>query len=232
VPTSDLEPLVDGLRLITVAPEIPGGLELIEWLVARGVRVSLGHSASTIEQARAGYQAGGRATTHLFNGMTGVDHRSPGLAVAALTDDRAWVELIADGQHVHPAVWDLIARAKPAGRLMLVSDAIPLAGTGVTLASLGGLEIEIRGERCTLAGSDTLAGAVSAIDSGVRNLVGAGFDLPSAVRAATRTPLELLGVDDRGRLEPGMRADLVELDASLAVRRVLRGEVWQAVAAA
>jgi N-acetylglucosamine-6-phosphate deacetylase len=227
VPTEDLEPLLDGLRLITVAPEIPGGLELIGWLVERGVRVSMGHSAATIEQARAGYGAGGLTTTHLFNGMSGVDHRSPGLAVAALTDDRAWVELIADGQHVHPAVWELIARAKPQDRLMLVSDAIPLAGSGVTNATLGGLEIEIHGERCTLAGTDTLAGAVTALDTGVRNLVGAGFDLPRAVRAASLTPLELLGIDDRGRLAPGLCADLVELDANLGVRRVMRAGIWQ-----
>jgi N-acetylglucosamine-6-phosphate deacetylase len=228
VATAELEPLIDGLRVITVAPEIPGGPELIAWLAERGVRVSMGHSAATIEQARAGYLAGGRTATHLFNAMSGVDHRLSGLAVAALLDDGAWVELIADGQHVHPAVWELIARAKPPDRLLLVSDAIPLAGSGVTKATLGGLPIEIHGERCTLAGTDTLAGAVTAIDSGVRNLVDAGFDLPRAVRTASRNPLELLGVDDRGRLEPGLRADVVELDRGLIVRRVMRAGTWRA----
>jgi N-acetylglucosamine-6-phosphate deacetylase len=226
VPMSALEPLLEGLRLTTVAPEIPGGLELIGWFEQHGVRVSMGHSAATVDEARAGYRAGGSTTTHLFNGMSGVDHRSPGLAVAALTDDDAWVELIADGQHVHPAIWDLIARAKPRDRLMLVSDAIPIAGTDIVRATLLGLEIEVRGARCTLAGTDTLAGSVIALDSGVRNLVGAGFDLPAAVRAASRNPLELLGVDDRGLLEPGLRADLVELDAMLSVQRVMRAGAW------
>src|SRR5690606_23875791 len=83
IPVEMLEPLVEGLRVMTVAPEIDGGLELIAWLTSRGVRVSIGHSAATLDQARAGYAAGGRTTTHLFNGMSGVDHRAPGLAVAA-----------------------------------------------------------------------------------------------------------------------------------------------------
>ena len=111
VPFEELQPLVDGLRIMTVAPEIPGGLELISWLASHGVKVSMGHSASTVDEARAGYAAGGRTTTHLFNGMSGVDHRAPGFAVAALTDDEAFVELIADGHHVHVALWDLIRRA-------------------------------------------------------------------------------------------------------------------------
>ena len=110
-----LEPLVDGLRLITVAPELPGAIELIGWLRDRGVAVSVGHSAATVEQARAGYAAGATSTTHLFNAMTGIDHRAPGVALAALLDDAAYVELIADGLHVDPAVWPLITRLKPRG---------------------------------------------------------------------------------------------------------------------
>ncbi len=128
--SADLEAHLDGLRLVTVAPELPGALDLIAWLHGRGVAVSMGHSAATFDEARAGYAAGGTSTTHLFNAMSGVDHRAPGLAVAALTDDAAYVELIADGVHVHPALWPLIARLKPVDRLVLVSDAIPLAGMG------------------------------------------------------------------------------------------------------
>ena len=221
-----LVPITDGLRIMTVAPEIPGGLELIAWLRDRGVIVSLGHSAATVEEARAGYAAGGRTTTHLFNGMSGVDHRRPGLAVAALTDDSAYVELIADGQHVHPAVWDLILRAKPPGRLVLVSDALPLAGTGPGRAMLSGMAIEIHEDRCTLAGTDTLAGSVIALDTAVRNVVAAGFELPVAAAASSRNALELLGVTDRGVLAPGMLADVVILDDAFRVRQVMRGGVW------
>ena len=114
VAAADLEGLVAGLRVITVAPELAGAVDLIAWLRDRGVAVSLGHSAATVDQARAGYAAGANSTTHLFNAMSGVDHRAPGLAVAALLDDEVYVELIADGIHVDPQLWPMITRLKPA----------------------------------------------------------------------------------------------------------------------
>lgn len=222
----DLEPLLEGLRLITVAPELPGALELIGWLGERGVATSMGHSASTADEARAGYAAGGHSTTHLFNAMSGIDHRAPGLALAALLDDAAYVELIADGIHVHPALWPLILRLKPADRLLLVSDAITLAGMGDGRATIGGLDVEVVGQRVTLVGTSTLAGSVIALDDAVRNLVASGVGLPAAVAAASRNPLALLGISDRGRLAVGQRADLVELDDDLRVRRVMRAGLW------
>ena len=222
----DLAAHLDGLRLVTVAPEIPGALELIAWLRDRGVATSMGHSAATIDEARAGYAAGGSSTTHLFNGMSGIDHRVPGLALAALTDDDAYVELIADGVHVHPALWRLIARTKPLDRLMLISDAIPMAGMGDGRATVGGLEVDVRGFRCTLVGTDTLAGSVIALDTALRNVVASGLSLPAAVAAASRNPLAMLGVSDRGRIAVGQRADLVELDDDLQVTRVMRAGTW------
>jgi len=223
---ADIEPLLDGLRLITIAPERPGALALIGQLHALGVRIALGHSAATLVEARAGYDAGATSTTHLFNGMSGVDHKAPGLAAAALVDDRAYVELIADGEHVDPAIWPIVTRSKAADRLLLISDAIPLAGTGDGRATIGGLEIEVTGMRVTLAGTSTLAGSVIALDTAVRNLVASGVELPAAVAAASRNPLAMLGVDDRGRLADGQLAHLVELDDDLRVRRVLRDERW------
>jgi N-acetylglucosamine-6-phosphate deacetylase len=221
-----LEPLLDGLRLITIAPELPGALELIAGLRAHGVSVSMGHSAATIAQARAGYAAGGSTTTHLFNAMTGVEHRAPGLAVAALLDDAAYVELIADGEHVDPALWELIRRLKPADRLLLVSDAIALAGTGDGRAFVGSLEVVVVGGRVTLAGTTTLAGSVIALDTAVRNLVASGASVPAAVAAASRNPLAMLGVTDRGRIAVGQRADFIQLDNDLRVQRVLRDGAW------
>ncbi len=226
VARAELEPLLDGLRCMTVAPESPGAVALIGWLRDRGVVVSIGHSAATLEQARAGYAAGATTTTHLFNAMTGVDHGSPGVAVAALVDDDAYVELIADGQHVHPSLWQIVVRTKPAGRLILVSDAISLAGTGATRATLGAVEVEVVGERCTVVGGGQLAGSVIALDSAVRNLVRSGVALPLAVAAAGRNPLAVLGVTDRGRIAVGQLAHLVELDDELGVRRVRRGGPW------
>jgi N-acetylglucosamine-6-phosphate deacetylase len=226
VERAEIEPIVDGLRLVTIAPELPGATELIEFLRERGAAVSVGHSAGTLEEARAGFAAGASSTTHLFNAMTGIDHRAPGVAVAALLDDAVYVELIADGVHVHPAVWTLVTRVKPIDRLLLVSDAVALAGTGDGRGRIGGLEVEVAGERVTLAGTSTLAGSVIALDSAVRNLVAYGVALPAAVAAASRNPLAMLGVTDRGRLAEGQRADLVELDEDLAVRRVMRGGSW------
>ncbi len=227
VPASELEGLFDGLRLITIAPELPGAIELIRTVVARGARVSLGHSAATLAEARAGYAAGATSTTHLFNAMSGVDHRNPGLATAALADDAVHVELIADGVHVDPALWPMIARTKPAGRLMLVSDALFLSGTGVRRANVAGMDIEIvDGRVAVLAGTSTLAGCVLALDEGVANLTRAGISLPAAVAAASTNPASMLGLTDRGRIDVGLRADLVELDDAYRVRRVMRGGAW------
>ena len=226
VPRPTLEALVDGLRLLTIAPELPGATDLIGWLRERDVATSIGHSAATFEEARAGYAAGATSTTHLFNAMSGLDHRAPGLALAALLDDEVYVELIADGIHVHPALWPLITRLKPPDRLLLVSDALAIAGTGDGRGRVGGLEVEVRGQRATLAGTATLAGSVIALDTAVRNLVVSGVPLPAAVAAAGRNPLALLGISDRGRIAPGQRADLVELDDELRVLRVMRGGAW------
>jgi N-acetylglucosamine-6-phosphate deacetylase len=225
-PRDTLESLLDDLRVITVAPELDGALDLIDRLSRRGVAVAVGHSAATVDEARAAYHAGARSTTHLFNAMSGVDHRAPGVALAALLDDEVYVELIADGIHVHTAVWPLIARLKPAERLLLVSDAISLAGMGDGRGRIGSLEVEVVGSRATLLGTSTLAGSVIALDEAVRQLVGSGLPLPAAVAAASRNPLTLLGIGDRGRIAPGQRADLVELDDELGVRRVMRAGAW------
>ena len=226
VPRAALEPLVDGLRLITVAPELPGATELIGWLRDRGVAVSVGHSAATVEQARAGYAAG--RDIHDPPVQRDDRHRPPRARrrPRRAARRRASVELIADGLHVDPAVWPLITRLKPADRLLLVSDAVALAGTGDGRGWIGGLECEVVDGRVTLVGTTTLAGSAIALDSAVRNLVASGVALPAAIAAASRNPLMLLGISDRGRLAVGQRADLVELDPALRVRRVMRDGTW------
>jgi len=223
-----LEPMLDGLRIMTVAPERDGALDLVRWLADAGVNVSLGHSNATADEASQGYAAGARTTTHLFNAMSGVDNHRPGLAVAALTNDEAYVELVADGLHVERSVWPIILRAKPAGRLVLVSDAIGLAGTGDGRMWIGELEVEVRNGACRLVSDGRLAGSVIALDTAVRNLADFGVPLPLAVRAASRTPLDLLRVTDRGALAPGQRADVVELDDQLNVLRVMKAGRWHA----
>jgi len=222
-----LATFVEGLRIITIAPELRGAPELIARLAARGVRVSLGHSAANMAESRAGYAAGAVTTTHLFNAMVGVTHREPGLALEALLDDAVWVELIADTLHVDPDVWPLIWAVKPTERVLLVSDAIALAGSGLTRGMVGELEVRVDGEKVTLVDGGNLAGSVTALDMELRNVVHSGIPLADAMRAAAGNPAELLGLTDRGRLATGLRADLVELDAAtFTVRRVMRGGEW------
>jgi N-acetylglucosamine-6-phosphate deacetylase len=222
-----LEELLDGLKIWTIAPELEGAADLIRWLATTGVAVSLGHSNATAEEAAAGYRAGARSTTHLFNAMSGFDHHAPGLAAAALADDAAYAELIADGLHVDRWLWPTIVRGKPADRLILVSDAIAAAGMEDGPTIIGGLEAEVRDGECRMVADGRLAGSLIALDSAVRNLVQSGVALPVAVRAASLTPLQLIGIHDRGRIAPGQLADLVELDERLVVQRVMKRGRWQ-----
>jgi N-acetylglucosamine-6-phosphate deacetylase len=226
VPLAELEPFLDGLRLVTVAPEEPGALALIAWLRGHGVVISLGHSAATVHEALAGYAAGARSTTHLFNGMSGVDHHAPGLAVVALAADDVYTELIADGYHVDRALWPLVLRLKPVDRLILVTDAIFLAGTSQRGGVFGDREVRVEDDHCVLASSGILCGSVIGLDMAVRNLARAGVELPRAAAAASANPCALLGLNDRGLLAPGLRADLVEFDDEISVRRVMRGGSW------
>jgi N-acetylglucosamine-6-phosphate deacetylase len=225
-PRDTLERLVDQLKVVTIAPELPGATELIGWFRERGVVSSLGHSAASYELTRTAFLAGASSTTHLFNAMSGIDHRAPGVALAALLEDDAYVELIADGIHVVPEVWPLITRFKAPDKLLLVSDAVSIAGTAAARGRIGTLDCEVVDGRVVLSGSTTLAGSAIALDDAVRNVVGAGIGLPVAVAAASRNPLALIGTHDRGRLASGQRADLVELNGSLGIRRVMRAGAW------
>ena len=222
----ELEALVGSFRLTTIAPETPGAIPLIAWLTERRVVVALGHSVATAVEADAGYGAGARSTTHLFNAMSGIHQHTPGLAAVALARDDVYAELIADGHHVDRVLWPLILRTKPRDRLILVSDGIELAGTPQDHGTLGGLEVEVHGDRCTLVSNGALAGSVIALDTAVRNLAQFGFELPHIASAASANPLALIGVTDRGRIVPGLRADLVELDAGFSVQRVMRDGRW------
>lgn len=202
-----LSPVV---RIVTLAAEVPHVAEAIALLVQRGVLVSIGHSAASYEQALAAVDAGARLVTHGFNAMSGLDHRAPGMVGAALTDDRVAVSLIADLVHVHPAALNVAFRCKPRGRVVLVSDAVAWRGERV-----GVIDIVHDGAACRLA-DGTLAGSALPMDLAVANVVHhCRVTLEDAVAAASTTPAELLGEDDRGRLAEGARADVVALDANL-----------------
>ena len=214
------------VRIVTLAPERPGGLALVRHLAQLRVIASLGHSGATFDEARAAFQAGARSTTHLLNAMTGIGARAPGLAGAALADPRATVELIADGVHVDPGLWPVLWSVL-GRRLLLVSDAMPAAGLGDGTYRLGSLAVSVSDGRArTAAGS--LAGSTINVGDAVLNLVEAGLSLPRAVAAATVTPATLLGRRDLGRIRVGARADLVVLDPAGRVQRTMIDGEWLA----
>lgn len=205
------------VRIVTLAPELEGAAEAVRALSSRGITVSLGHSAATLDQVRACVDAGARMVTHLFNGMPLLHHREPGVVGATLTDDRVVAGLIADLVHVHPTAIDIAFRAKP-GRIALVTDAVAWRSERI-----GRIEIAHDGFAPRLP-DGTLAGSSLTMDAAVRNVVGeAGVSLADALTASSTTPADLLGLADRGRIEPGRRADLVSLDADLCVRSVWSG---------
>lgn len=222
-PAALLRLLVAGkVATVTLAPELPGALELVRLCRDRGVRASLGHSAASCEEGAAAFAAGAAGVTHLFNAMRGLDHRAPGLAAAALEAEGAHLELILDLHHVHPALFRLALRAAR-GKLCLVSDAIRAAGLPDGPSELGGQPVTVRGGRVTLA-DGTLAGSVLTLERALGHAVGAGVSLEEASALLSRHPADALGRSDLGRLAPGALADLVELDADdLSLLRVWRG---------
>ena len=192
-PVADWSPAT-GVRMVTLAPELPGALDVVRALVANGVVVSAGHSAAAYAEAVAGFDAGIRSVTHLFNAMGPLDHREPGLAGAALADDRVIVGLIPDGLHVHPVIVGLVRRMVGPERLAIVTDAIAALGMTPGTHRLAGREVEVDATSARLP-DGVLAGSVIGLEEGVRNLARfAGCDLEDARRAATTVPARLLGL--------------------------------------
>jgi N-acetylglucosamine-6-phosphate deacetylase len=218
-----LERLLDAgpVRLYTLAPELPGALELIDVLAARGVSVSCGHTDATAEEAEAAFDRGARAVTHLFNAMRPFRHRDPGIVGAALAREDVIVQLIMDGHHVAPETAILVWRAA-AGRVALVTDAMAGAGQGDGLYRLGDVEVEVR-DGSARSSEDVLAGSVLTMLQAVRNAHALGVPLAEALQAATATPAHVIGDREVGVLDRGARADLIVLDDNLDLVRVFVG---------
>lgn len=217
VDRSWLDTLPTCVRIVTIAPEAGGALDAVGDLCARGVVVSLGHSAADVATTGAAVEAGARMVTHLFNGMGPLHHRAPGIAGVALADDRLYAGLIADLVHVDPTLLRVAFRAKGAARIVLVSDSVAWQA-----GHLRDRHITVVDGAPRLA-DGTLAGSVLTLDQAVRNVVDrAGVPPADALRAASTNPADVLGDRTRGRIEIGARADLVALGADdLAVRRTL-----------
>ena len=214
------------VRTVTIAPELPGALDVISDLVSAGVIAAVGHTDATYDQARAGFAAGARLTTHLYNAMPPIRHRAPGAAVAAL-ESADFIEVINDGVHLHPAMIRLAA-AGGLDRLVLVTDAMSATGVGDGSYILGGLPVTVSAGQARGTESGSLAGSTLTMDVAFRRAVTEiGLSLPDAVRVASTNPARLLGIEDRcGSLTAGYDADLVHLDADLNVRRVMIAGRW------
>ncbi len=212
------------VRVVTIAPEIGGAVAAARRMAAAGVRISIGHTRADAETVRAFVDAveaegGTVGFTHLYNAMGGLAGREPGVVGACFASPTAHAELILDGHHVHTTSF-LAAHAALDDRLLFVTDAIRATGLGDGPSELGGQAIDVQGGAARLP-DGTLAGSVLTMDQAFRNAVEAATPLAAAVRLTSTNAAAYLGLDDRGRIEVGLRSDLVLLDANLRVRKVL-----------
>ncbi|MET4638762.1 N-acetylglucosamine-6-phosphate deacetylase [Mycetocola sp. 2940] len=206
------------IRQVTLAPELPGGMEAIRQFTAAGVVVAVGHTDTDFDGARAAFQAGASILTHAFNAMNGIHHRNPGPVAAAAADPSVTLEIINDGVHVHPEVVRIAFSAAP-GRIALVTDAMAAAGSTDGTYQLGSLTVDVVDGVARLAGGGSIAGSTLTQDAALRRAVTAsGIALAEAVRALTETPARAIGRSgDLGRLDVGFAADALLLDASFSV---------------
>jgi N-acetylglucosamine-6-phosphate deacetylase len=229
---ADVRKLLDAAqgtaRMLTLAPELPGGLDSVRLLAEHGVVAAVGHTDATYGAAREAIDAGATVATHLFNAMPALGHRSPGPVAALLEDERVSVELIDDGTHLHPAALGVAFRAAGPDRVAFVTDAMGAAGMGDGVYPLGPLEVEVREGVARLVEGGSIAGSTLTLDQAFRRAVTVdALPIAEVVRALSTNPARLLGVEDRvGSLEVGKDADLVVLDADFAVAGVMRRGTW------
>ncbi len=212
------------IRMVTIAPELPGALPAIAAITAANAVAAIGHTGCSETICREALAVGARGATHLFNAMPPLHHRDPGPVLALLDDPRVTLELIADGRHVHLDLVRHVMRCAPE-RVALITDAMAAAGAADGCYRLGGHEVEVRDGVAHLLGTQVLAGSTLTLDDAVQTVVAAGVPLAQAVRAATAVPADYLGLS-AGRLVPGAPANLVLLDERARVIKVMAAGHW------
>ncbi|MFD5948405.1 N-acetylglucosamine-6-phosphate deacetylase [Streptomyces collinus] len=229
---AEVRKLIDAARgrakMLTLATELPGGLDSVRLLADHGVIAAIGHTDATYEQTVEAIDAGATVATHLFNAMPPLGHRSPGPITALLEDDRITVELINDGTHLHPAALQLAFHHAGARRVAFITDAMDAAGFGDGRYWLGPLEVEVADGVARLVEDGTIAGSTLTQDRSFKRAVTVdGLSVEDAVTALSATPARLLGMADTiGSLEPGKYADLLILDSAYEVKGVMRRGEW------
>ncbi len=213
---------VPHVRMVTIAPELHGGLDALRQVRDAGALPAVGHTDASYEIAAEAARAGARVATHLFNAMRPLHHRDPGPILALLEAPEVVLELIGDGVHLHPAIVAHVARTAGAARTTLITDAIAAAGMSDGAYELGGLEVEVEDGVARLSDGGSIAGSTATSASVFRRAVlDSGLAPDEAVRLASTTPAALLGLTDRGAIAEGLRADLLVLDEDLRVRKVV-----------
>lgn len=229
---AEVRKLIDAARgrakMVTLATELPGGIDSVRLLVEHGVIAAIGHTDATYEQTTAAIDAGATVATHLFNAMPTLGHRHPGPVAALLEDERVTVELINDGTHLHPAALELAFHRAGADRVAFITDAMDAAGFGDGRYWLGPLEVEVADGVARLVEGGSIAGSTLTQDRAFQRAVTVDrLPVEAVVAALSANPARLLGMDDRiGSLEPGKDADLVLLDADFALKGVMRRGEW------
>ncbi|MEU9395612.1 N-acetylglucosamine-6-phosphate deacetylase [Streptomyces sp. NPDC048324] len=215
-------------RMVTLATELPGGIDSVRLLAEHGVIAAIGHTDATYEQTVQAIDAGATVATHLFNAMPPLGHRAPGPIAALLEDERITVELIDDGTHLHPAALQLAFHRAGAGRVTFITDAMDAAGFGDGRYMLGPLEVEVSEGVARLVEGGSIAGSTLTLDRAFKRAVTVdGLPVEDVVAAISANPARLLGMDDRiGSLEPGKDADLVLLDGQFDLKGVMRRGEW------
>ncbi|MFF5725251.1 N-acetylglucosamine-6-phosphate deacetylase [[Kitasatospora] papulosa] len=215
-------------RMVTLATELPGGIESVRLLAEHGVIAAVGHTDATYEQTVEAIDAGATVATHLYNAMPAIGHRAPGPVTALLEDERITVELINDGTHLHPAALELAYHRAGSDRVALITDAMDAAGAGDGFYELGPLAVEVREGVARLVEGGSIAGSTLTLDTAFRRAVTIDrIPVEDVVRSISANPARLLGLDHRvGSLDPGKDADLVVLDADFVLKGVMRRGEW------
>ncbi|MFJ9804049.1 N-acetylglucosamine-6-phosphate deacetylase [Streptomyces wuyuanensis] len=215
-------------RMVTLATELPGGIESVRLLAEHGVIAAIGHTDATYEQTVQAIDAGATVATHLFNAMPALGHRAPGPIAALLEDERVTVELINDGTHLHPAALELAFHRAGAARVAFITDAMDAAGFGDGVYRLGPLAVEVKEGVARLVEGGSIAGSTLTLDTAFRRAATVdGLPVEDIVQAISVNPARLLGIHDRvGSIEAGKDADLVVLDSGFRLKGVMRKGAW------
>ncbi|EGL15174.1 MULTISPECIES: N-acetylglucosamine-6-phosphate deacetylase [unclassified Paenibacillus] len=216
----------DGLiKMVTIAPELPGGMELVSFLKERGVIIAVAHSDATYEEAKQAFEAGASHVTHCFNGMRPIHHRDPGLVVAAFEQEHVSLQAIVDGIHLHPAIVRMMHRLKGPDGMVLITDALQAMGLGDGKYMFGGHPVTVS-EGVARLEDGTLASSTVTMNEALRLTVDTGISLTDAVKMASSSPARLLGLAAKGKISAGFDADLVLLDEQFQVQwTMIKGSI-------